>query len=109
LKESESRAQRRKAEIELEESNKRYIDICENANDLIFLSRIDGSLIYTSPSFQNTTNYSNEKLSEMNLDDIIDDESIGIWRGLVENILANQKTNRVELKLKTKSRSILLR
>ena len=107
LNELESRVQRKKAEIELEQSNKRYLDICENANDLIFLARTDGRLIYTSPSFQNTTNYNKEELIDMKIDDIIDEESAGVWRGLTEKILANEETGRVELRLITKNKSIV--
>ena len=107
LKELESRIQRREAEIKLEESSKRYIDICENANDLIFLARTDGGLIYTSPSFQNTTKFNKEELIDLKIEDIIDGDSASAWRALIDKILNNEKTGRVELSLKTKTNSIV--
>jgi len=59
------------AEEELRESEHRYRDILDNANDLIFLLSPDGHFTYANPSFFRTLGYSEADLAQVPVHDIL--------------------------------------
>ena len=48
---------------ELQESDERYKDICENINDMIFAADKDERMLYVNPSFEKITGYSRDNFS----------------------------------------------
>jgi len=102
LKEAELRLRNRKITSELEESDERYRDICENANDMIFVSRLDGGILYTNPSFQKRMGYTGPELLGMRINDVISVESTGRWNSILDKLTSGGKADDSELSLISK-------
>ena len=98
----EIRSKSRKMIKELKESDERYRDICENANDLIYVAMAEGKILYANPSFQKTTGYKEEELQKMKISDLVHPEYTGYWNSVIERILATEKSEKIELCLLTK-------
>jgi PAS domain S-box-containing protein len=62
---------RRQAEAALAESEERYRDLFENANDLIQCCAPNGRFVYVNRAWRNTLGYSETEVEQLNLFDII--------------------------------------
>lgn len=72
---------RKIAELELKESEMRYRDLFENANDLIQSVGSDMKFQYVNKAWRDTLGYTEEEVKELNLMDIIHPDS---WEHCVE-------------------------
>ena len=68
---------RKQAEEGLRESEERYRDLFENANDLIQSVAPDGSLVYVNRAWRETLGYSEEEIPGLSLFDVIHPDSQG--------------------------------
>lgn len=64
--------ERKRAEEKLRESEERFRDLFENANDLIQIVSPEGRLLYVNRSWRETLGYSDGEIRRMSLPDIID-------------------------------------
>lgn len=66
----------KKAEREIRESEERYRDLFENASDLIFAFRTNGTLHYANKAFLETLGYTKSELRKLRFQDIVLSESL---------------------------------
>ncbi|MFH1214991.1 MAG: PAS domain S-box protein [Pseudomonadota bacterium] len=66
--------ERKKAEQALKESEERYRDLFENANDLIQIVNPDGRLLYVNRAWRQTFGYSDDEINQLSIFDLIDRE-----------------------------------
>ncbi len=92
-----------RAEGELRESEERYRDLFENANDIIQCIRPDGSFLYVNRAWSETLGYGTEEVSGLNIFDIIHPESIDRGPEL-KTVIFGQKPGRIETKFITRDR-----
>ncbi len=95
-------AERRNAERELKESEERYRDLFENANDLIQSAAPDGSLIYVNRAWREALGYSEEEVFKLSLFDIIHPDSLTHCVEMFERVMSGEKLDHVEAMFVTK-------
>ena len=95
-------AERRQAERQLKESEERYRDLFENANDLIQSATPDGSLIYVNRAWREALGYSEEEVSRLSLFDIIHPDSLAHCLKMFDRVMCGEKLDHVEAKFVTK-------
>ncbi|WP_136524988.1 PAS domain-containing protein [Geomonas ferrireducens] len=100
---------RKKAEEELRESEERYRDILDNANDLIQSVDATGKFIYVNSAWKRTLGYSDEELASMNIFDVIKPCCQSHCANMFDQLKTGQKIPRVEVEFLAKDgRSIIL-
>ena len=95
-------AERRHAERELKESEERYRDLFENANDLIQSAAPDGTLVYVNRAWRDALGYSEEEVSRLSLFDIIHPDSLAHCMEMFGRVLSGEKLDHVEAMFVTK-------
>ncbi len=95
-------AERRHAERQLKESEERYRDLFENANDLIQSAGPDGSLIYVNRAWREALGYSEEEVCKLSLFDIIHPDSLAHCIKMFERVMSGEKLDHVEAMFVTK-------
>ncbi len=88
--------ERKKTEAALRESEERYRDLFENANDLIQSVAPDGSFIYVNRAWRETLGYSQEEVAELSLFDVIHPDSRAHCMETFQQVMQNKKIGRVE-------------
>ncbi|MEE4311619.1 MAG: PAS domain S-box protein [candidate division KSB1 bacterium] len=66
--------ERRKAQDQIAESERRYREIFENASDALFLESLDGDILDVNASASRILGYTRKELTQMNVSQIIPDE-----------------------------------
>lgn len=72
---------RKQAEKALQESEKRYRDVVENATDIIFVNDLEGNINFSNPAGARITGYSLDELIGMNFKNLVhqdDQDRIGL-------------------------------
>ncbi|MQY64317.1 MAG: PAS domain S-box protein [Calditrichaeota bacterium] len=82
---------RKQAEDALEESEQRYRQIIEEANDTVYTTAPDGYFLYVNPPIQKLTGYSRDELIGMHFAELIPQE----WRNRVQQFYVQQFKDRV--------------
>ncbi len=96
-------------EQDLRESEERYLDLLENANDLIQSTLPDGTLLYVNRVWRETMGYSADEISALNLRDIIHPDSFDHCMASFQGILSGNSSNLVEAAFITKDgRKVLI-
>lgn len=95
-------AERRLAERQLKESEERYRDLFENANDLIQSTAPDGSLVYVNRAWREALGYSEEEVSTLKLVDIIHPDSLGHCMQIFERVMSGERLDHIEAMFVTK-------
>ena len=95
-------AERRQAERQLKESEERYRDLFENANDLIQCAAPDGSFIYVNRAWRETLGYTEEEVAGLSLFDIIHPDSLPHCMAMFERVMSGEKLDHVEAMFVTK-------
>ena len=69
-------AERERVEDALRESEERYRELVENANDIVFTLDLTGNMTSVNKAVESVTGYSREELVGMNLADFLTPESV---------------------------------
>ena len=95
-------SERKRAEEALRESEAKYRDLFENANDLIQSVTPEGRFLYVNRAWNEALGFDDDELSELNLFDIIHPASRAGCRESFERVLAGERLDNVEAVFVTK-------
>ncbi|BAY19290.1 adenylate/guanylate cyclase [Anabaenopsis circularis NIES-21] len=87
---------RKQAEDDLLESESRYRDICENANDLIQSVNAYGRFLYVNRTWCQTLGYSAAEVEQMNVFDIIHPDSQEHCRQMFYRLMSGEQLDQVK-------------
>lgn len=87
---------------ELEESEERYRDLFENANDLIQMVAPDGTIQYVNRSWKETLGYTDEDLPNITLKDIIHPDHFNICMLAFQKLMSGDPIDSIETTFVTK-------
>jgi PAS domain S-box-containing protein len=93
---------RTEANVALRESEERYRDLFENANDLIQSVAPDGSIMYVNRAWRKTLGYSEEEIPNLSLFDVIHPDSLPHCMEMFQHVIAGETIGRVEATFVTK-------
>ena len=82
--------ERRHAEQELRESEERYRDLFENANDLIQSVAVDGKLLYVNKAWKDTLGYTDEEVAASRFLDIVHPDGRAEYFARIEAIMRGE-------------------
>lgn len=88
--------ERKRAEAQLRESEERYRDLFENANDLIQSVGLDGRLLYANRAWLETLGYSRDDISRLTMFDIIDSSQHAHCVAALKSVMTGQPVARIE-------------
>lgn len=94
--------ERTKTNVALLESEERYRDLFENANDLIQSVAPDGSIMYVNRAWRETLGYSEEEIPALSLFDVIHPDSLAHCMEMFQHVIAGEAVERVEAMFVTK-------
>ncbi len=93
----------------LQESQERYYDLFENANDLIQSVALDGHFIYVNRAWREALGYSEAEINHLSLFDVISPNFQAHCQELFERVINGEKLNSVQAEFVTKDgKSILV-
>lgn len=102
-------SEQEKARQELTDSEERYRDLFENANDLIQMVAPDGTIQYVNRSWKETLGYTDDEISDVNLINIIHPEHMDVCMLAFQKLLSGDNIDSIETTFVTKDgRSIEL-
>ncbi|ALF54922.1 adenylate/guanylate cyclase [Nostoc piscinale CENA21] len=87
---------RKQAEEKLLESELRYRDICENANDLIQSVNVHGRFLYVNRTWYQTLGYSAAEVTQMNVFDIIHPDFQAHCRQMFYRLMSGEQLAQVK-------------
>jgi PAS domain S-box-containing protein len=101
--------QRKEAEDGIKESEQRYRDLFENANDLIQIVGPDGHIDYVNRTWRDTLGYNEHEISKLTVFDLIHPDCISHCRDLFKKVVQGEHVDKFETKFMAKDgREILL-
>ena len=100
--------ERRQAEETLRESEERYRDLFENANDLIQSVAPDGTLLYVNRAWRTALGYTKVEVQKLNIFDIIHPDSCAHCQELFQRVMSGERVANVEAKFLTRDGRTLL-
>lgn len=87
----------------LAESEGRFQDILENANDLIQSVSPKGGFLYVNKAWRETLEYSPEEVRSLGIFDVIDPSSMEHCRTMFAKVMAGEDVGRIEATFRSKS------
>ncbi len=94
--------QRQQTEEALHETEAKYWDLFENANDLIQSVTSEGRFIYVNRAWRETLGYSQAEVDNLSMLDIIDCDSHTHCMEVFERVMSGEKVDKVETTFMTK-------
>jgi PAS domain S-box-containing protein len=95
-------AERERAQDALRESEERYRELVENANDIVFTLDLAGNITSVNKAVESITGYSQNELLRMNLTDFLTPESVASARHMTERKLAGEERTNYEVDARAK-------
>jgi PAS domain S-box-containing protein len=94
--------ERKQVEEKLKESEERYRDLFENANDLIQMVAPDGRFLYINRAWRETLGYNEGEVRNLSVFDIIHPDSQAHCLEIFQRVISGEKVDRVETAFATK-------
>lgn len=88
--------ERKFSQMQLQESEERYRDLFENANDLIHIAHMDGRFLYVNRAWRETLGYEEEEVSGLRLSRIVHHEERERFLQYLERVQAGENLDQVE-------------
>lgn len=94
---------RKNAQADLRESEERYRNLFENANDLIYVHDLDGNYLSANNAALKTLGFTREEVSRMNISDVVVPEHLKLARKMLEEKINGVTQTSYELDCLTKN------
>jgi len=92
----------REANEALRISEERYRELFENANDIVFMTDLEGNFTSINKAGERLTGYQREEVPGKNFSDVVPAEYLGLARRMLQEKLANKTPTTYELEILTK-------
>jgi PAS domain S-box-containing protein len=92
----------RRAEVSIRESEERYRELFENANDIIYTHDLQGNFTSLNRSGERITGYSREEATMMNVADVIAPDYLGLAREMIAHKASEKVSTVYEIDIITK-------
>jgi PAS domain S-box-containing protein len=99
--------EQKQMQIALRESEERYRDLFENANDLIQSITLDGRFLYVNRAWRETLGYSNGEISQMAVLDVIHPDSKALCLQVFQRVKSGEKIDQFETEFITKDGKVI--
>lgn len=92
----------REANAALRASETRYRELFENANDIVFVTDLDGNFISINPAGERLSGYSRDKITPLNVSQVIPPKYLPIVRQMLERDLGGEASPAYEMEIVAK-------
>jgi PAS domain S-box-containing protein len=89
--------ERKQAQARLSESERRYRDLFENANDIVLSFDLEGRFTAVNKTAQLVSGYSSDELLAMTMDDLVAPEDVGRVKEIASGMLAGVSSGQHDL------------
>jgi PAS domain S-box-containing protein len=105
----QSLAERKQIDEALRESEERYRELFENANDIVFTLDLEGNLTSMNKAGEQVSGYSREEFLGRSITDILTPESVSVMWGMRDRKIAGEASTNYEVELVTRDgRKVLI-
>lgn len=100
-------ADRERAEEALRESEERYRELFENANDIVYTLDLEGRLTSINRAGEQISGYERSELLHMDLDELLTPPAMQASRQMLERKLGAEERTNYEVEMRTKSGKVV--